>query len=183
LPRLITILPHRFCFVCCVHPPKRTISSYANGDPLVPPMVAPDARGACSLLSPRNVHLGRCSERQPISLLAFQLAVKTVQFSVLSSRAAFWCHLVSRAAFRCHSISGASYQRPSLSRQRVGSTGSNLASRAWRVASRCQSDEHFHRLFGLPRVVSTEADCKFLLGCVDSVANGLTLCTGSYGSW
>jgi len=37
-------------------------------------------------------------------------------------------------------------------------------------------------LFGLPRVVSTEEDCAFLLNCVDTKANGLTLCTGSYGS-
>jgi mannonate dehydratase len=37
-------------------------------------------------------------------------------------------------------------------------------------------------LFGLPRVVSTAADCKFLLAAVDTKANGLTLCTGSYGS-
>jgi mannonate dehydratase len=37
-------------------------------------------------------------------------------------------------------------------------------------------------LFGLPRVVSTEADAAALLGAVDSVANGLTFCVGSYGS-
>lgn len=37
-------------------------------------------------------------------------------------------------------------------------------------------------LFGLPRVVSTEHDAAALLGAVDSVANGLTFCVGSYGS-
>ncbi len=37
-------------------------------------------------------------------------------------------------------------------------------------------------LFGLPRVVSTENDAKSLLDVVDSVHNGLTFCTGSYGA-
>ncbi len=37
-------------------------------------------------------------------------------------------------------------------------------------------------LFGLPRVVSTEDDAAALLGAVDSGANGLTFCVGSYGS-
>ncbi len=36
-------------------------------------------------------------------------------------------------------------------------------------------------LLGLPRVVSTAADARRLLDRVDSPANGLTLCTGSYG--
>lgn len=36
-------------------------------------------------------------------------------------------------------------------------------------------------LFGLPRVVSTEEDMKFLTGVYDSVYNGFTLCTGSLG--
>lgn len=36
-------------------------------------------------------------------------------------------------------------------------------------------------LFGLPRVVSTADDARFILGTVDSPANGLTFCTGSYG--
>jgi mannonate dehydratase len=34
---------------------------------------------------------------------------------------------------------------------------------------------------GLPRVVSTEADATELLNAVDSPANGLCFCTGSYG--
>lgn len=37
-------------------------------------------------------------------------------------------------------------------------------------------------IFGLPRIVSTEADIGFILGAVESVANGLTLCTGSLGA-
>ena len=36
-------------------------------------------------------------------------------------------------------------------------------------------------LFGLPRVLSTAADARFILEAVDSPANGLTFCTGSYG--
>ncbi|KAA0009923.1 mannonate dehydratase [Billgrantia pellis] len=36
-------------------------------------------------------------------------------------------------------------------------------------------------LLGLPRVVSTPADAQWLLDAVPSPANGLTLCTGSYG--
>ncbi|MEX1212289.1 MAG: mannonate dehydratase [Balneolaceae bacterium] len=36
-------------------------------------------------------------------------------------------------------------------------------------------------LFGLPRVVSTEADANQLLAAAPSPANGLTFCTGSYG--
>lgn len=37
-------------------------------------------------------------------------------------------------------------------------------------------------LFGLPRIVSTADDIDFLLGAVESDANGLTLCTGSLGA-
>jgi mannonate dehydratase len=37
-------------------------------------------------------------------------------------------------------------------------------------------------LYGLPRIVSTAADARFILAAVDSAANGLTLCTGSYGT-
>ena len=37
-------------------------------------------------------------------------------------------------------------------------------------------------LYGLPRVVSTADDARFILGVADSPANGLTLCTGSYGT-
>ena len=36
-------------------------------------------------------------------------------------------------------------------------------------------------LFGLPRVVSTEKDLEFLLNVYDSIYNGFTLCTGSFG--
>ena len=37
-------------------------------------------------------------------------------------------------------------------------------------------------VFGLPRVVSSEADFAFLFGSVPSPANGMTLCSGSLGS-
>ncbi|WP_321831470.1 mannonate dehydratase [Thalassovita sp.] len=37
-------------------------------------------------------------------------------------------------------------------------------------------------LLGLPRIVSNEADIAFILGAVDSPANGLTLCSGSLGA-
>ena len=37
-------------------------------------------------------------------------------------------------------------------------------------------------LFGLPRVVSTASDAAALMAAVDSPANGLTFCVGSYGS-
>lgn len=37
-------------------------------------------------------------------------------------------------------------------------------------------------LLGLPRIVSNEADIAFVLGAVDSLANGLTLCSGSLGA-
>ncbi len=36
-------------------------------------------------------------------------------------------------------------------------------------------------LFGMPRVVSTAEDARHILAAVDAQANGLTLCTGSYG--
>ena len=37
-------------------------------------------------------------------------------------------------------------------------------------------------LYGLPRVVSTASDARFILDAVDDMANGLTFCTGSYGT-
>lgn len=37
-------------------------------------------------------------------------------------------------------------------------------------------------LFGLPRIVSTQADIEAVLGMVDLPANGLTLCSGSLGA-
>ncbi|WP_372772932.1 mannonate dehydratase [Mangrovibacterium sp.] len=36
-------------------------------------------------------------------------------------------------------------------------------------------------LFGLPRVVSTESDLQFIVNVVDSIYNGLCICTGSLG--
>lgn len=37
-------------------------------------------------------------------------------------------------------------------------------------------------LFGLPRIVSTADDVRAILSAVDTTANGLTFCVGSYGS-
>jgi mannonate dehydratase len=37
-------------------------------------------------------------------------------------------------------------------------------------------------LFGLPRVVSTAEDVRFILNSVDTAANGLTFCAGSFGA-
>lgn len=37
-------------------------------------------------------------------------------------------------------------------------------------------------ILGLPRIVSDADDIAFILGAVDSVANGLTFCTGSLGA-
>jgi mannonate dehydratase len=37
-------------------------------------------------------------------------------------------------------------------------------------------------LYGLPRIVSTAEDARFILDAVESPANGLTFCTGSYGT-
>lgn len=42
-------------------------------------------------------------------------------------------------------------------------------------------DDPLFSLYGLPCVVSTADDARFILGVVDSPANGLTFCTGSYG--
>jgi mannonate dehydratase len=36
-------------------------------------------------------------------------------------------------------------------------------------------------LFGLPRIVSTEEDLAYLLNIYDSISNGYTMCTGSFG--
>jgi mannonate dehydratase len=43
-------------------------------------------------------------------------------------------------------------------------------------------DDPSFPIFGLPRVMSSASDAKALLDAVGSPANGLTLCTGSYGS-
>ncbi|WP_319560975.1 mannonate dehydratase [Marispirochaeta sp.] len=42
-------------------------------------------------------------------------------------------------------------------------------------------DDPPYPLFGLPRIVSTEDDLRQILSVYDTVYNGFTLCTGSYG--
>ena len=46
----------------------------------------------------------------------------------------------------------------------------------------CHPDDPPFALLGLPRVVSTEADYRALLDAVPSMANGVTLCSGSLGA-
>ncbi len=43
-------------------------------------------------------------------------------------------------------------------------------------------DDPAFSLYGLPRIVSTPADVRRILAAVDSPANGITFCTGSYGT-
>ena len=43
-------------------------------------------------------------------------------------------------------------------------------------------DDPPRSLLGLPRIVSTADDARWILGRADSPANGLTLCTGCYGA-
>lgn len=46
----------------------------------------------------------------------------------------------------------------------------------------CHPDDPPFALLGLPRVMSTEADYKFILDAVNSPSNGMTLCSGSLGA-
>lgn len=46
----------------------------------------------------------------------------------------------------------------------------------------CHPDDPPFALLGLPRVMSTEADYKYILDAVESPANGITLCSGSLGA-
>ncbi len=46
----------------------------------------------------------------------------------------------------------------------------------------CHPDDPPFELLGLPRIMSTAADYRKILGAVDSPANGMTLCSGSLGA-
>ncbi|MBJ7578773.1 mannonate dehydratase [Devosia sp. MC532] len=46
----------------------------------------------------------------------------------------------------------------------------------------CHPDDPPFALLGLPRIMSTAEDYKFILDAVDSPANGMTFCTGSLGA-
>ncbi len=43
-------------------------------------------------------------------------------------------------------------------------------------------DDPAFSLYGLPRIVSTAADVRRILSAIDSPTNGITFCTGSYGT-
>ena len=43
-------------------------------------------------------------------------------------------------------------------------------------------DDPAFSLYGLPRIVSTPQDVRRILAAIDSPANGITFCTGSYGT-
>jgi mannonate dehydratase len=46
----------------------------------------------------------------------------------------------------------------------------------------CHPDDPPFPLLGLPRIMSTAADYRHILSAVDSPANGMTLCSGSFGA-
>nr|WP_321454697.1 mannonate dehydratase [uncultured Cohaesibacter sp.] len=46
----------------------------------------------------------------------------------------------------------------------------------------CHPDDPPFGLLGLPRIMSTEADYKYMMDAVDVPANGITLCSGSLGA-
>ena len=46
----------------------------------------------------------------------------------------------------------------------------------------CHPDDPPFPLLGLPRIMSTASDYQLILDAVDSPANGMTLCSGSFGA-
>jgi mannonate dehydratase len=72
---------------------------------------------------------------------------------------------------------------PDLLRETLGDFLEAVAGAAEEAGVRLciHPDDPPRSLLGLPRVVSTAADARWLLARADTPANGLTFCTGSYG--
>lgn len=86
--------------------------------------------------------------------------------SQFNQRVEAYKHL-DKAALQQHLIQFMEAMVPTLE-----STGVNMC---------IHPDDPPHALFGIPRVVCTEADLNALFSAVPSIHNGLTFCTGSFG--